>query len=664
MLWKPFPLNLLLPESRLDYTPNQVGIQVQGEQDDGDGVEDDNEAVKYDYIVVGSGTAGAVIASRLSERKKEARILVLEAGQRVNDLISTIPLFSILRSNDAKYSYKIKTVEQSGLGGKDVEVLAGRLVGGSSAINAGIYTRGTDRELDEWETVYGCQGWNHSSLQRCFQLPIRHDTKTSLLCSTEENEEPTRGPWEYSLRRDHLYPVTEKVLSVLDAKGVRRNDSDPYSTEAGRGPIGSGSFILQSSMSKNGRKVHAGNAYLSDKILRERKSMKLCTGAKVTKIHLEKKADDSVVAKGVYFEDSRRFYAHATSKVILCAGVLHTPHLLLLSGVGPEAELSKHLIRPVLLSPDVGQNLKDHLGVPLHFLVPYSSSSICVSDGLYALPQFLRNLYDYFARNGAGVLSSPGFMEASAWLNTDDLRFSSTEKKIDGHDHNLPSASSFKLQCSDPRSSICNIELLFSTYWLEWAQTRFKGLDELENPSHSPRGIMGIYVILTRPKSKGSVTLQSSDPHDAPLIDFNYLQDRHDLQTIRQGVKFALDVAKSLFEEADFDISPADVPGWDNKQGKYAIDGIRLQGPSPFAEADQIPDDAYDEFIRSRANPIYHGSSSCRMGPPGTPVDPISMRIRGTSNLHVFDASVFPNVPSTHPQSLVFAGAEKVAEQL
>lgn len=121
MVWKPYPLTYLFPNAApLHCTPSQAGTQVKGEEAGAPA-----EAAAYDYIVVGSGTAGSVIANRLSE-SEQASVLVLEHGHRLNDLISTIPLFSILRSNDARYSYKIKTKEQVGLGGKQVELLAGR----------------------------------------------------------------------------------------------------------------------------------------------------------------------------------------------------------------------------------------------------------------------------------------------------------------------------------------------------------------------------------------------------------------------------------------------------------------------------------------------------------------------------------------------------------
>ena len=119
MVWKPFPLSYLFPNASQVYKPSQVGT-AEGQQ---------GQPASYDYIVVGSGTAGSVIASRLSEAREageKSSVLVLEAGEQVNDMISTIPLFSILRSNDETYSYKIKSEAQAGLAGKQVEVLAGR----------------------------------------------------------------------------------------------------------------------------------------------------------------------------------------------------------------------------------------------------------------------------------------------------------------------------------------------------------------------------------------------------------------------------------------------------------------------------------------------------------------------------------------------------------
>lgn len=143
-----------------------------------------------------------------------------------------------------------------------------RLVGGSSAINVGLYTRGPNRELDEWESSYGCKGWNHKDLQRYLDVPFCNDMSSSVKTSRDG-----KGPWEYSFGKKHQYVLTEKVFSTLDSMGLGRIDNDPYKHDEKKGPIGSGCFTFQSAVSRDGKKVHAGNAYLTDAILRSRSNL-------------------------------------------------------------------------------------------------------------------------------------------------------------------------------------------------------------------------------------------------------------------------------------------------------------------------------------------------------------------------------------------------------
>ncbi|CEH16806.1 Glucose dehydrogenase/choline dehydrogenase/mandelonitrile lyase (GMC oxidoreductase family) [Ceraceosorus bombacis] len=619
-------------------------------------------ATEYTHIILGAGTSGSVLASRLSENP-DNKILVLNHGPRVDDVLSRLPLFSIVRSYDPKYAFIRYTTPQSGLGGRSVRMLSGKVVGGSSAINASIYTLGPHAELNAWAEKLQAPSWSASALESVLRLPkhrigwSRTETATAPPARDPNGAKAAKGlqssstepvgPWETYHPRQHKFEQTALILQELDSMGIKTVVDSHSPASSSKGPIGTASFTLQASHASDGTKCHAGNAFLTNAVL-SRPNLTLCTNVNVLRLQLGKGSSGNRSAKGVWFEelrsakanaDSNAAYYAASNSVIVCQGVYDTPMLLHHSGIGPP-NLLKSLDIPVRLSlPQVGANLQDHVAVPLHFLVPREKSGLKTVEGASALVYGIRNAWDYF-RHGKGLFTSTGFMESAAWFNTQDV----------GHDE----SGDIIVKCSDPYR-VADIELMFSTYYIDDSFPRYAGLED-------GLGVIGVLVVLAQPKAAGSVRPASADPRDVPLIDPAYLSDPDDLKRLALATKVALQVVRRL-KQTGFEVSPASIPGRDGMTGRWCFDGPTDFNAFPHPE--EIPQSVYESWIRANARPIYHGTSTMALRSPNdTPIDAQQFTLKGVDGLRVCDASIFPNVPSTHPQSWIFALAERLARRM
>jgi choline dehydrogenase-like flavoprotein len=185
-------------------------------------------------------------------------------------------------------------------------------------------------------------------------------------------------------------------------------------------------------------------------------------------------------------------------------------------------------------------------------------------------------------------------------------------------------------------------------------------------------GVSGMLVVLTQPASSGSVAPSSADPRDPPLLDAGYLTDADgsDVARLSRAVKFAMGLAHGI-NQSGYTWMPASVPGRDAMSGAWTFEGhedvTRDMKPTDFLDPHLVPDAAVEAYVRRHARAIYHGTSTCAMTARSERklgVDPETLSLDAVRGLRVCDASVFPAVPSTHPQSLVVAMAEKLARQM
>ena len=409
-----------------------------------------------DYIVVGTGSAGSVLANRLSE-KPDAQVLVLEAGPRDKDKFVHIPAaFAKLFKSEADWDYS--TEPQKELDGREIYWPRGKVLGGSSSMNAMMWVRGFAADYDEWAEAAG-ESWNYAHVEKYF---ARIESGPLVVSAQRSPRGPT-GTW----------------LSAIAECGYRTEDPNQAAPEG---------FCETQVSQRRGARWSAADAYLKP-VLR-RPNLQLFTDALATRVLFE----EGRVVGVEYRHGGRVHVAKARREVILCGGAINTPQLLMLSGIGDRERLADHGIDTVRHAPEVGQNLMDHLFVPVGFEAE--------EDTLYAAEKPLQ-LVNYLLRRRGMLTSNVG--EAYGFVRSrDDLEHP-------------------------------DLELIFAP-----APFFDEGIGE---PHTGHAVVMG--PILLKPRSRGSITLRSADPLDKPVIDPRYLTDDEgaDRAALMAGLRITANIA-------------------------------------------------------------------------------------------------------------------------
>jgi len=320
---------------------------------------------EFDYVIVGAGSAGCVLANRLSADPTH-RVLVLEQGGPANGFWLKLPVGYFRSMYDPRYSRVFETEPGEGTAGRGIPWPRGRVVGGSSAINGLIFIRGQREDFDDWERL-GATGWNARDVLPYFRRFERYGGGESQLRGAH-------GELAVSdLRNDH--PYCRAWLDAARAWGLPRNDDFNAETTYGVGPY-------QLSLGGHWR-CSAARAFLAP--IRARANLSVVTGALVTRVVFERN-----VAVGVEWVDAAgsTHVARAERDVILSGGSLQSPQILQLSGIGPAELLRRHGIAVVADSPGVGANLQDHYQARLilrlapFWLIRTWSSSVATVAGL------------------------------------------------------------------------------------------------------------------------------------------------------------------------------------------------------------------------------------------------------------------------------------------
>ncbi|KAI0632955.1 GMC oxidoreductase [Trametes polyzona] len=574
----------------------------------------------YDYVIVGGGSAGCVLASRLSE-DPNATVLLIEAGQsHEQSLYTRIPLaFNKLFKTAFDWNYE--TTPQKAFDGRTVYWPRGRMLGGTSSMNAMIYHRGDPADFDAWERQ-GAKGWGYEALKKYFIKSQRYIPQASH--TVDESIQGSNGPWVHT----HVptAPVCSKILEAAEKVGVPLRDD--FNT--GDNTIGAGPFLA--AIDEKHERGSSATAYLTPDVL-QRPNLTVAVTITTERILFTKKEDGTPTAVGVQISSKRdgpRFAVGANREVIVCAGVIGSPQILQLSGIGPSAHLTELGIPVIRDLPAVGANLKDHLSAgAVNFRARPDSGTWdhLAQNPLYAAAALIRWL-----TFGTGPMSSLSF-QLGMFIRSDDERLPLGPP--------LPT----KDMSSGPRAP--DIEYM----WVPLTVINH-GL------GYPPAGTYGISVgsLLLKPASSGTVRLRSTDPYDHPLIDGNYLSDESDVNVLIKSVRFLLHLAHTppLSDVLDLRTSTTG-----------SKDDIFWPGD---ADPDKITDEQIKEFIKnagqSALHPVSpHPTSSVRMGdePTTSAVDP-ELRVHGVDGLRVVDASVFPDQVSGHPWAVVVAIAERAAD--
>ncbi len=519
--------------------------------------------MEHDFIIVGAGSAGCVLANRLSENPAN-RVLLLEAGGWDWHPFIHIPagLARLVRHGRLNWGYE--TEPQAQLHNRRLYWPRGKVLGGSSSINAMCYTRGHRTDYDEWEAA-GNAGWGFDGVLPFFIRSEDQENGASPWHGTE-------GPLSVQNLR-HANPLSGVFLEAAAEAGLGLND-------AFNGPHQRGCGYYQVTQ-RNGRRCSASVAYLHP--VRDRDNLTIRTGA-----HAEGLEFDGHRANGIRYRHKGRPRIARGGRVILAAGAINSPQLLMLSGIGPPDHLRECDIPVRVPLAGVGRNLQDHLDI--------CTLVRCLRPVTYdQLSDVLVGIRYLFGRKGPG---SSNIAEAGGFV----VSRHATDHRPDIQLHFVPA-----LLDDHGRNSL---------------------------PGHG----MTIHACALRPESRGEITLRSADPAAAPRLQPRYLDSEYDRTVMLECAR----LARSLFSQPAF----ADWVGEELYPGEACHTDEQLL-----------------DFIRRKAETIYHPVGTCRMGiDEGAVVTP-RLQVRGVEGLAVVDASVMPQLISGNTNAPTVMIAEKYAAE-
>lgn len=520
----------------------------------------------FDYIIVGAGSAGCVLANRLSENPKH-KVLLLETGGSDKSIFIKMPTALSIPMNTDKYAWQFNTEKEPYLNNREMHCPRGKVLGGSSSINGMVYVRGHAKDFDEWE-AHGAEGWNY---QAC--LPYFQKAETWY----KGNDAYRGGNGELGVNNGN---EMKNPLYTAFIKAGEQAGYDITSDYNGKQQEGFGPMHMTV---KDGVRSSASREYLDP--VKSRKNLTIVTGALVTKVVLEDK-----VAKGVEYLVNGKTETAASNEVILSAGSIGSPHILQLSGIGDKDILEKAGVDVKHHLPGVGQNLQDHL----EFYFQYKCKQpITLNGKLGLISKGLIGARWLLNRSGLGATNhfeSCAFIRSKADVEWPDIQY-----------HFLPAA------------------------------IRYDGKSAFDGDGFQ------VHVGHNKPKSRGSVTLQSANPTVPPKILFNYLQHPDDIEGFRACVRLTREIiAQSAFDDfRDGEIQP----------------GEHIQ-----------TDEEIDAFVREAVESAYHPSCSCKMGEDEMAVVDSQTNVHGIEGLRVVDSSIFPTIPNGNLNAPTIMVAEKAAD--
>ena len=430
----------------------------------------------YDYIIIGAGSAGCAIANRLA-KDMALRILILEAGPPDTSFKLKMPAGFASLGENSPYNWRYETVPQKHCNDRRMYWPRGKTLGGSSSINAMLYVRGHASDYDHWRQL-GNEGWSYREVLPFFKKAEHNERYNDEYHGVD-------GPLNVAEQR-HALEINDGFIRACAGLGIPRNDDFNGAEQYGVGYYQVTQRDLQ--------RWSAASAYLRPAVERNRNNVHVIANALVERIIL-----DNGRAMGVrYVVDGRDEVARCSREIILSGGVVNSPQLLMLSGIGPADHLNSIGIRPLHDLPGVGGNLQDHVDAAI-LQNAKPGTTYGRSSKLWALYQYLVN------KKGPGtspIAESGGFLYTRQGLNAPDIQL-----------HFLP------------------------------VMVVDHGRTEMRKDGYS------LHVCTLRPESRGTLRLKSTDPKEHPLIDANYLAERRDLDTLIDGVKMGRDI----FAQAGFD---------------------------------------------------------------------------------------------------------------
>jgi choline dehydrogenase-like flavoprotein len=526
---------------------------------------------QYDYIIIGAGSAGCVLANKLSANGQYS-VCLLEAGPKDNHWSIKIPLGVIDLMKNHRLNWQFHSSAETTQNNRSIFNPRGKTLGGSSSINAMLYVRGQAEDYDHWASL-GNKGWSYADVLPYFKAS-QHQERG------EDEFHGTAGELNVAECRSKQAIFYSFIESANNA-GFELNDDFNGATQEGIG--------FYQVTQKNGYRHSAATAFLTP--ILQRTNLTVITDVSVQKILIDNKE-----AKGVRVKLNNKCHEiFANKEVILSAGAFNSPQLLMLSGIGCPEELAKHNIEIKQALPGVGKNLQEHVDALI--VQKHDRTDLLAYRPKAAFWAFKQALQ--FFKYKTGILTSPvaeagGFIKSSTQLTRPDLQLHFIPAAMDDHGRNNQMLLNYGVS---------------------------------------------LHVCLLRPKSRGTVTLHGKNPCLHPKIQLNMLSEQEDITTMVQAVKIARNIlAQSPLAE---------------KNGKELIPGDECQ-----------TDEEIIEFLKQKANTIYHPVGTCKMGNDEMAVVDDQLKVHGLKNLRVVDASIMPTLISGNTNAPTIMIAAKAAEMI